>query len=63
MSDEIRKQITLDLLSLPTKYLALCEILAELTASSIEEVNDSVDRYVKEGYFTLEELSPEESIH
>jgi len=63
MSDKIREQITLDLLSLPTKYLALCEILAELTASSIEEVNDSVDRYVEEGYFTLEELPPEESIH
>jgi len=56
-------KIDLELLTLPVKYLALCEILADLTESSIEEVNESVEAYIEAGHIEIEEINNEGYYH
>jgi hypothetical protein len=56
--------IEIDLDELPTKYLALCEILAELSGTSITEVNEAVEDYVQVNEYLTTELPKEgEGLH
>ena len=65
MTDIIHETIELNSEDLPTKYLALCKILAELTSTTILEVNSAVDEYIDSGYFVVTEefLPPKEELH
>jgi hypothetical protein len=66
MSEEIEfETIEIDSEELPTKYLALCEILAEITGTTIIEVDDSVNKYIDSNHFRIEEskLPPKEELH
>ena len=66
MSEETKfETIEIDSEELPTKYLALCEILAEITGTTIIEVDDSVNKYINSGDFQVEEtrLPPKEELH
>ncbi len=65
MTDIIHETIELNSEDLPTKYLALCKILAELTSTTIFEVNSAVDEYIDSGYFVVTEgfLPPKEELH
>ena len=53
MTDIIHETIELNSEDLPTKYLALCKILAELTSTTIFEVNSAVDEYIDSGHFVV----------
>jgi hypothetical protein len=65
MTDTIYETIELNVQDLPTKYLALCEILAELASTTILEVDNAVDEYIKAGHFvvTEEALPPSKELH
>ena len=65
MTDIIYETIELNSEDLPTKYLALCEILAELTSTTIVEVDSAVDNYINDGHFQVMEstLPPKEELH
>jgi hypothetical protein len=65
MSETIYETIELNARDLPAKYLALCEILGELTETTILEVNNAVDEYIKAGHFVTHEstLPPKKEIH
>ncbi len=66
MNKEIEfETIKIDVEQLPTKYLALCEILAELSESTIVDVDQAVDEYIQGGHFKVEEthLPPEGGLH
>ena len=65
MSETIYETIELNASDLPAKYLALCEILGELTETSILEVNDAVDNYINDGHFQVMEstLPPKKEVH
>jgi len=58
----IDKPIQLDEHTLPIKYLALCKIMAELTDSSMEEVDVRVQFFIIDTAFEANE-TPEEEIH
>lgn len=65
MSDTIYETIELNSIDLPAKYLALCEILAGLTETTIIEVDAAVDEYIDSGDFVFSEesLPPTEDLH
>jgi len=47
----IEKPIQLDQHTLPIKYLALCKIMADLTDSSMEEVDTRVELFIVQTSF------------
>lgn len=56
--------IELDIEQLPTKYLALCEIFADLSGATINEVNAAVDEYVEsQEYISTELPNKKEELH
>jgi hypothetical protein len=56
--------IEINLEELPIKYLALCEILAELSETTIVEVDEAVDDYVRVNeYLTTELPKKGEGLH
>ena len=66
MPEKIEHQtIELNVQDLPAKYLALCEILADLSEVSIIEVNEAVDEYINSEHFQIEEttLPPQGELH
>ena len=61
MSD---KSLQLDLATLPTKYIALCEFAAQLMDSSAKEVDEQVELFIMLTSFEASETEPlEEEIH
>ena len=65
MSETIYETIELNARDLPAKYLALCEILGEITQTTILEVNNAVDKYIADGHFVAHEstLPPKKETH
>lgn len=56
--------VELDIEQLPTKYLALCEIFADLSGVTINEVNAAVDEYIEsQEYISTELPNNEGGIH
>lgn len=66
MSEETEfETIEIDSEELPTKYLALCEILANVSGTTIVDVDNAVSKLLNSGYFQVEEtpIPPKEELH
>ena len=58
------KSLQLDLATLPTKYIALCEFTAQLMDSSAKEVDEQVELFIMLTSFEASETEPpEEEVH
>ena len=58
------KSLQLDMKTLPTKYIALCEFTAQLMNSSAKEVDEQVELFIILTSFELNETEPpEEEVH
>ena len=69
MAERLRvdKVLKLDLETLPTKYIALCEFTAKLMHSDALEVDEQVEEFIKDTNFETfvfqsEEVNPQEII-
>jgi hypothetical protein len=54
--------LQLDEHTLPTKYIALCKIMADLSDSSIEDIDRQVEMFILETSFEATEI-PEGEVH
>ena len=54
--------LKLDAVTLPTKYIALCKIMSDLTDTSIGEIDTQVEMFIVETCFEATEI-PEEEVH
>ena len=59
------KTLQLDLETLPTKYIALCEFTAVLMGegTTAQEIDKNVELFLKLTRFEVSEEMPEEEIH
>ena len=58
------KSLQLDLETLPTKYIALCEFTAQLMDSSAKDVDKQVEMFLRLTSFEVsEEELPEGEVH
>ena len=57
------KNIQLDLATLPTKYIALCEFTAQLMHNTAKEIDEQVELFIKLTKFEATETHPEGEVH
>lgn len=57
------KPIQLKIEDLPTKYLALCEIMSELTGATIEKINEEIDNMILKNDYVVHEVPPQQELH
>ena len=58
------KNIQLDLATLPTKYIALCEFTAQLMNNTAKDIDDQVELFIRLTQFEATETEPpEEEVH
>ena len=58
------RQLKLDLATLPTKYIALCEFTAQLMNNTAKEIDEQVELFIRLTQFEATETEPpEEEIH
>ena len=58
------KTLKLDLVTLPTKYIALCEFTAQLMDSSAKDIDKQVELFIRLTSFEASETEvPEEEVH
>ena len=58
------RQLKLDLATLPTKYIALCEFTAQLMNNTAKDIDDQVELFIRLTQFEATETEPpEEEVH
>ena len=58
------RQLKLDLATLPTKYIALCEFTAQLMNNTAKEIDEQVELFIRLTQFEATETEPpEEEVH
>ena len=58
------KSLQLDLETLPTKYIALCEFTAQLMNNTAKDIDDQVELFIRLTQFEATESEPpEEEVH
>ena len=59
------KSLQLDLATLPTKYIALCEFTAQLMGNSAKDIDDQVEMFLRLTQFEVSEtpFDNEEEVH
>ena len=58
------RQLKLDLATLPTKYIALCEFTAQLMNNTAKDIDDQVELFIRLTQFEATESEPpEEEVH
>ena len=58
------RQLKLDLATLPTKYIALCEFTAQLMNNTAKDIDEQVELFIRLTQFEASETEPpEEEVH
>ena len=57
------KSLQLDLSTLPTKYIALCEFTAQLMNSSAKDIDEQVELFLRLTQFEVTETLNEDEVH
>ena len=58
------RELKLDLATLPTKYIALCEFTAQLMNNTAKDIDEQVELFIRLTQFEASETEPpEEEVH
>ena len=58
------RELKLDLATLPTKYIALCEFTAQLMNNTAKDIDEQVELFIRLTQFEATETEPpEEEVH
>jgi hypothetical protein len=58
------KSLKLDLETLPTKYIALCEFTAQMMGNTAKDIDEQVELFLRLTQFEVTETPPpEEEVH
>mgnify|MGYP003153467176 FL=1 len=58
------RELKLDLATLPTKYIALCEFTAQLMNNTAKDIDEQVELFIRLTQFEATESEPpEEEVH